>query len=82
VKIADNIDKVCSSEQCREVSQCWRGIAYLDGAIRQAEQSCGFVHQKLKNCTAYTEATGRRKAEFKSCETLYGSLDIEVQPAL
>ena len=81
-KVADNIDKVCSSEQCQEVSMCWRGIAFLDGAIRQAEQSCGFVHQKLSNCTAYTESTGRRKAEFKSCDSLYGALDIEVQPAL
>jgi len=81
-KIANNIDKVCNSEQCREVSLCWRGIAFLDGAIRQAEQSCGFVHQDLKKCTAYTESTGRRKAEFKSCESLYGGLNIEVQPVL
>jgi len=81
-QIATNIDKVCDSEQCQEVSQCWRGIAYLDGAIRQSEQSCRFVHQKLKDCRAFTESTGRRKVEFKSCETLYGNLNIEVQPAL
>ncbi len=81
-KVASNIDKVCKSELCQEVSQCWRGIAYLDGAIRQSEQSCHFVHQKLEDCRAFTESTGRREAEFKSCETLYGRLDIEVQPAL
>jgi len=81
-KFANNIDKVCNSDQCQEVSQCWRGIAYLDGAIRQSEQSCRFVHQKLKDCRAFTESSGRRKVEFKSCETLYGNLNIEVQPAL
>ena len=80
--IADNIDTVCKSEQCQEVSECWRGIAFLDAAISQSEQSCGFVHQKLNDCPAYLQSTGRRSAEFQACENLHGNLDIDVPPAL
>ena len=80
--LAKNIDKVCDSDECKLTSDCWRGVGFLDGAIIQAEQSCGFVHQKLKNCRGYTEATQRRKNKFAQCAEMQESLNITIFPVL
>ena len=80
--LADNIDKACDSDACKEASDCWRGVGFLDAAIIQAEQACGFVHQKLSNCRGYTEATSRRKAKFDQCKEMQGRLNIRVLPVL
>lgn len=80
--LAENIDKACDSEACKEASDCWRGVGFLDAAIIQAEQACGFVHQKLSDCRGYTEATARRKNKFAQCEDLQGRLVITIFPVL
>ena len=80
--LAKNITDVCDSDDCKAVSDCWRGVGFLDGAISQAEQSCGFVHQKLENCRGYTEATKRRKDKFAQCGEMQESLNITVFPVL
>lgn len=78
--LADNIDKVCDSDACKETSDCWRGVGFLDSAIIQATQACGFVHQKLSDCRGYIEATSRRKSKFSQCEDLQGRLVITIFP--
>jgi hypothetical protein len=80
--LADNIDKACDNETCKETSNCWRSVGFLDAAIIQAEQACGFVHQKLSDCRGFTEATGRRKNKFAQCEELHGRLGVSVFPVL
>lgn len=80
--LADNIDKECDSDTCKETSDCWRGVGFLDSAIIQATQACGFVHQKLSDCRGYIEATGRRKNKFSQCEDLQGRLTITIFPVL
>jgi hypothetical protein len=80
--LADNIDKVCDSDACKETSDCWRGVGFLDTAIIQAEQACGFVHQNLSDCRGYTEATNRRKNKFSQCTDLQGRLVITIFPVL
>ena len=80
--LADNIDKVCDTDACKETSDCWRGVGFLDAAIIQAKQSCGFVHEKLSNCRGYTEATGRREKKFEQCKDLQGRLNITIFPVL
>ena len=79
---ADSIAKVCNSDECKVTGDCWRSVGFLDGAIIQAEQACGFVHQKLKNCRGYTEATKRRKDKFAQCKEMQDSLDITIFPVL
>lgn len=81
-RLADRIDNSCTDENCQEISRCWRSVAYLDQAIRQAESSCGFAGEKLTNCRGYTEATGRRKAKFEQCQSQYNSAKIEHFPVL
>lgn len=80
--LAESITKVCDSDECKEVSDCWRGVGFLDGAIIQATQACGFVHQKLENCRGYTEATKRRKDKFAQCSEMQGRLNITIFPVL
>lgn len=80
--LADNIDKACDTEACKETSNCWRSVGFLDAAIIQAEQACGFVHQKLSDCRGYTEATTRRKNKFAQCQDLQGRLVITIFPVL
>lgn len=79
---AESIAKVCDSDECKEAGDCWRSVGFLDAAIIQAEQSCGFVHQKLKDCRGYTEATTRRKNKFSQCKELQDRLDITIFPVL
>ena len=80
--LAENIKAACDSDECTELAQCWDSVGYLDKAIIQAEQACGFVHQKLSTCRGYTEATGRREAKFKKCQDLHGRTKIEIYPTL
>ena len=80
--LSANIMKVCDTDACKEVSDCWRGVGFLDGAIIQATQACGFVHQKLENCRGYTEATKRREDKFNHCGELHKQLNITVFPVL
>ncbi|WP_455208986.1 hypothetical protein [Kaarinaea lacus] len=80
--LADNIDRACDTDACKETSNCWRGVGFLDAAIIQAEQSCGFVHQKLSDCRGYIEATTRRKNKFSQCSDLQGRLNITIFPVL
>ncbi|WP_455218682.1 hypothetical protein [Kaarinaea lacus] len=79
---ATNVEKVCESGDCKEASDCWRTVGFLDAAIIQAEQSCGFIHQKLSECRGYTEATNRRKNKFNQCQDMQGRLNITVFPVL
>lgn len=80
--LADNIDKVCDSDACKETSDCWRGVGFLDAAISQARQSCGFVHEKLSNCRGFVEATSRREKKFDQCKELQGRLTVTIFPVL
>jgi len=80
--LADNIDKACNTDECKEASNCWRGVGFLDTAIIQATTSCGFVHQKLSDCRGYIEATSRRETKFNQCKDLQGGLNITVLPVL
>jgi hypothetical protein len=80
--LGDNVDKVCSSPACKEVADCWRGIGFLDLAIKQASTACGFVFKKLSDCRGYTEATSRRVKKFEQCKDMQGSLKIVKFPAL
>lgn len=82
VALADKIDKVCKSDECSEASECWRGVSFLDDVIRQAEQSCRFVHRKLSECRSYTEAVARRKSNFAQCSGLRKKLNLDLPPAL
>ncbi|WP_455204706.1 hypothetical protein [Kaarinaea lacus] len=80
--LADNINKTCQSEQCQEASLCFRGVYFLDDAIRQAEHACGFVGQKLSECRGYVEASGRRSNELNQCLDMYKNLDAEILPVI
>ncbi len=80
--LAARIDDSCKDESCKDLSKCWRGVAYLDEAIRQAESSCGFVHTELSQCRSYIEATGRREAKFKQCQSESNSVNLQVIPVL
>lgn len=79
---AESIAKVCDSDECKATGDCWRSVGFLDAAIIQAEQSCGFVHQKLKDCRGYTEATTRRKNKFAQCKEMQDTLNITIFPVL
>lgn len=80
--LAANVEKACESNECKETSDCWRTVGFLDAAIIQAEQSCGFIHQKLSDCRGYTEATNRRKNKFNQCNDMQGRLNIIIFPVL
>lgn len=80
--LADNINETCQSEQCQEASLCFRGVYFLDDAIRQAEHACGFVGQKLSECRGYVEASGRRQNELSQCLDMYKNLDAEILPVI
>jgi hypothetical protein len=80
--LADNIDKACDTVACKETSDCWRGVGYLDIAIKQAEQSCGYVFKALPDCQGYTEASTRRVRKFERCMNMQGDLNITILPAM
>lgn len=81
-RLADRIDRSCNDENCVEISQCWRGVAYLDQAIRQAESSCGFVHEPLNKCRSYTGATSRRTKKFNQCQSMQKEAGLDLLPVL
>lgn len=80
--LADNVDKACSSEACKETSACWRSVGFLDIAINQAESACRFAHQDLSECRGYQTTTQRRKNKFQQCQDLHKSLNVTVLPVL
>jgi hypothetical protein len=80
--LADNIDKFCNTAACKEASDCWRGIGFLDYAINQASSACGFAQQPLSECHGYVTATQRRKDKFKRCGNLQNGLNITALPPL
>lgn len=80
--LASNVDTICDSAECKELSKCWNDVGYLDTAIAQAERACGFAHESLDKCHGYVEAKGRREKKFEQCKTLQGKLAISVLPAL
>lgn len=80
--LGDNFDKYCSAPECKEVSDCWRGVGFLDQAIKQAAQACGFVHQELSTCRGYQEATKRRENKFNRCMDMQKDLNMPFFPAI
>ncbi len=80
--LADNIDKVCTTGDCKETSDCWRGIGFLDYAINQAASSCRFSHQPLSECHSYITTSQRRKNKFNRCQAMQKNLHIDISPAL
>jgi len=80
--LGDNIDSVCNSEECKDVSNCWRDVGYLDTVIKQATQACSFVHQDLQHCHSYVEETTRRKNKFAQCQELQDKISITLFPVL
>lgn len=80
--LGDNIDKTCNTPECKEASDCWRGIGFLDYAINQASSACGFVHTPLAECQGYITATKRRENKFKRCKAMQEGLNITVLPVL
>ena len=80
--LGDNIDKTCNTPECKETSDCWRGIGFLDYAINQASSACNFVHTPLAECQGYVSATKRRENKFKRCGAMQEQLNITVLPVL
>lgn len=80
--LADNFDKFCSAPECKEVSDCWRGVGFLDQAITQARQACGFVHQELSTCRGYLEATKRREDKFNRCMDMQKKINMPLFPEI
>jgi len=80
--LGDSLDAFCSAPECKEVSDCWRGVGFLDQAITQARQACGFVHQELSTCRGYVEATDRRKEKFNRCKSMHDALGMPLFPAI
>lgn len=80
--LADNVDKACQSSACKETSDCWRGIGFLDYAINQATSACRFARQDLSECRGYMTATKRRKAKFQRCMDMQKSLKARIIPVL
>lgn len=80
--LADNIDKACNTPECKEASDCWRGIGFLDYAINQASSACNFVHTPLAECRGYVAATQRRENKFKRCNVMHKQLNVTVLPVL
>ena len=80
--LGDNVDKVCTSAQCKDLGNCWRDVGYLDDAMTQAEQACQFVKKALSDCGAYTLAKSRREKKFAACQELQSEVDIVRFPPL
>jgi len=80
--LADNIDGQCDAANCKETSDCWRGIGFLDYAINQASSACGFVQKPLAECQGYVTATQRRVNKFKRCNTMQKKMAAVIFPAL
>ena len=80
--MGDNFDKFCADPECKEVSDCWRSVGFLDQAIKQAAQACGFVGQNLNSCRGYMEATKRRKDKFDRCMSMQEKVGLPVLPAI
>jgi len=80
--LADNIDNVCTTSDCKEASDCWRGIGFLDGAINQAASACAFVRTPLAECRGYVTATQRRKNKFERCTKMQEGLNVRIIPVL
>lgn len=81
-RLADNVDKACSSSDCKETSECWRGVGYLDYAINQAASACRFAHEELSECRGYTTAKKRRKEKFARCLEMQKGLKATIIPVL
>jgi hypothetical protein len=79
---AAKIDESCDNDACKAVSNCWRGVGFLDAAIAQAKRSCGFVNQALDQCRGYVEAKGRRVKKYEQCQTMQDELNLAVMPVL
>ena len=80
--LGDNIDNICNTPECKEVSDCWRGIGFLDYAINQASSACSFARTPLAECQGYVTATKRRENKFKRCGAMQEQLNITVLPVL
>jgi hypothetical protein len=80
--LGDNVDKACTSSDCKETSDCWRGIGFLDYAINQAVSACKFSRMALSECRGYTTATQRREAKFERCTQMQKGLNVRVIPVL
>jgi len=81
-ELGANIVKACDTDDCKDLADCWRGVGFLDAAIIQSTQSCGFVHQKLETCRGYIEAKMRRENKFKQCGEMQGQIKLTVFPVL
>jgi hypothetical protein len=80
--LGDNVDKACTGSVCKETSDCWRGIGFLDYAINQAISACRFSRMELSECRGYTTATQRRKTKFERCTQMQKDLNVRVIPVL
>lgn len=81
-QLAENVNSVCKTDECKDLSQCWKNIYFMDAAIRQAESSCQFARKELSKCRGYTEQIGRRKEQLQRCGDLQRRINIDVLPAL
>lgn len=82
VEMADKIDSVCKSDDCKDASQCWRSVNILYGAINQEESACRYMHMKLSECNGYQEALRRRKASYKRCKYSMDKAGLNLAPVL
>lgn len=80
--LADNIDTLCNSANCKAVSDCWRGIGFLDYAISQASSACGFAQKSLTECRGYVTARQRRTNKFQRCNAMQKQVAISALPSL
>jgi len=80
--LADQIEKTCQTQECKDAAGCFRGVYFLDDAINQAKLACGFVGQELSKCRGYVEASSRRKAEVEQCLDQYNQLQVEILPVI
>ena len=80
--LGDNLDKACNSPDCKQASDCWRSIGFLDFAINQATSACNFARTPLAECRGYVTATKRRTAKFQRCSDMQEQLSITVFPTL
>lgn len=82
LELASNVEAACDTQECKELSNCWRGVGFLDAAIQQSERTCAFAREPLDKCRGYVEAKERREKKFEQCKNLQGGMDITVMPAL
>lgn len=80
ISLGDNLDKACNSPDCKETSDCWRGIGFLDFAINQASSACNFARTPLAECRGYVTASKRRTAKFQRCSDMQAQLNVTVLP--